>query len=185
MASTKPIVCIENVVATATVDHELNLQEIKKKFPETEYNPKVFPGAIFKIASPKSTTLIFRTGNFVCTGTKSEKHAHLAITNMIEKLRSRNIKVKDAETTIQNVVTAVNLGGRIHIETAARVLPRCMYEPEQFPGLIHRQLNPKSVVLLFASGKMVCTGSKSELHVFQAIHQIHSILEEKNLMIYN
>ena len=35
-----------------------------------------------------------------------------------------------------------------------------MYEPEQFPGLIHRMLDPKTVILLFASGKLVCTGGK-------------------------
>jgi len=185
MASTKPIVSIENVVATATVNHDINLQKIKEKFPEIDYNPKTFPGAIFKISSPKTTTLIFRTGNLVCTGAKSEKHANLAIINVIEKLRSKNIKINDAKTTIQNVVTSVNLGGRIHIENAARVLPRSMYEPEQFPGLVHRMLNPKTVILLFASGKLVCTGAKSELDVFHAIHQIHSTLEEKDLIVYN
>jgi len=185
MASTKPILCIENVVATATVDQDINLQEIQKKFPEIDYNPKIFPGAIFKIISPKTTTLIFRTGNLVCTGAKSEKQANLAIVNVLEKLRSKNIKINDAKITIQNVVTAVNLGGRIHLEQAARILPRSIYEPEQFPGLVHRQLDPKSVVLLFASGKLVCTGGKSESQVFRAIHQIHSLLEEKDLMLYH
>jgi len=179
------IMCIENVVASATVNQNINLQEITEKFPEINYNPKSFPGAIFKINLPKTTTLIFSTGNLVCTGAKSEKQANLAIINVLEKLRSKNIKINDAKITIQNVVTAVNLGGRIHLEQAARTLPRSMYEPEQFPGLVHRQLDPKSVVLLFASGKLVCTGSKSESQVFRAIHQIHSILEEKDLMLYN
>jgi transcription initiation factor TFIID TATA-box-binding protein len=35
-----------------------------------------------------------------------------------------------------------------------------MYEPEQFPGLIYRMTEPKVVLLLFASGKLVITGAK-------------------------
>lgn len=186
MPVTKPIVCIENVVATGTLHQPLNLDEIKTKFPETSYEPDDFPGAIFKIDFPKTTTLIFRTGNLVCTGAKSERHAILGINNVVDKLRSKKIKIKNnPEILIQNVVTAVNLGGTILIENAARTLPRSMYEPDQFPGLIHRQIEPKSVLLLFASGKLICTGGKSSAHAFQAIHQIHSILEEKDLILYN
>ena len=59
-----------------------------------------------------------------------------------------------------------------------------MYEPEQFPGLIHRMLDPKTVILLFASGKLVCTGAKKESEVYRAVHNLHTLLEEKNLMIY-
>jgi len=81
----------------------------------------------------------------VCTGAKSEKHAYTALNNVVKQLRSKNIKIKnDANILIQNVVTAVDLGGKILIEDAARTLPRSMYEPDQFPGLIHRQINPKT-----------------------------------------
>ncbi|MCZ6583037.1 MAG: TATA box-binding protein, partial [Thaumarchaeota archaeon] len=76
------------------------------------------------------------------------------------------------------------LGGRIHLEEAARTLPRSMYEPEQFPGLIHRMLDPKTVILIFSSGKLVCTGAKKEIDVYRAVHNIHTTLEEKELMIY-
>ncbi|MBS3922367.1 MAG: TATA-box-binding protein [Nitrosarchaeum sp.] len=185
MAFTIPLVCIENVVATATIDQKLDLHEIKRKFPDSGYNPQQFPGAIFKIDLPRTTTLIFRTGNMVCTGAKSEKHAYIALNNVVNLLRSKNIKIKnDANIVIQNVVTAVNLGGKILIEQAASKLPRSMYEPDQFPGLIHRQLNPKTVMLLFASGKLICTGGKSSEQAFNAIHQIHLMLEEKKLISY-
>jgi len=121
----------------------------------------------------------------VCTGAKSEKHAYIALNNVINLLRSKNIEIKnDADIMIQNVVTAVNLGGKILIEEAVTKLPRSMYEPDQFPGLIHRQLNPKTVMLLFASGKLICTGGKSSEQAFNAIHQIHSMLEEKKLISY-
>jgi len=70
------------------------------------------------------------------------------------------------------------------LEQAARTLPRSMYEPEQFPGLIHRMLDPKTVILIFASGKLVCTGAKKESDVYRSVHNLHALLEEKELMIY-
>jgi len=87
--------------------------------------------------------------------------------------------------TIQNIVASINLGGRIRLELTARTLPRSMYEPEQFPGVIHRLVNPKTVILIFASGKLVCTGGKAEKDVHRSVNQLHAMLEEKNLMNYD
>ena len=91
MASTKPIVCIENVVASANVNQDINLQEIIEKFPEINYDPKTFPGAIFKINSPKTTTLIFSTGKLVCTGGKSESQVFRAIHQIHSLLEEKDL----------------------------------------------------------------------------------------------
>ena len=101
------------------------------------------------------------------------------------KLNKGKVKVKnEAVVVVQNIVASINLGGRIHLEQAARTLPRSMYEPEQFPGLIHRMLDPKTVILLFSSGKLVCTGAKQEKDVYRSVNNLHTLLEEKKLMIY-
>lgn len=185
MPQTKPIVSIENVVASATINQNLDLVDIQKKFPKVEYNPEQFPGACFRIEKPKTATLIFRTGKMVCTGAKSEEMARKAVKTIVQKLRKGGIKVKkDATVEIQNIVASINLGGTIHIEKAARTIPRSMYEPEQFPGLIHRMIDPKTVLLVFASGKLVCTGGKTAADVYRSVNQLHSLLEEKDLMNY-
>jgi len=85
---------------------------------------------------------------------------------------------------IQNMVASVDLGGKIHLEEAARKLQKSMYEPEQFPGLIHRMADPKTVFLVFSSGKLVCTGAKKESDVYRAVNNLHVTLEEKGLMAY-
>ena len=59
-----------------------------------------------------------------------------------------------------------------------------MYEPEQFPGLIYRMDDPKVVILLFASGKLVCTGAKKETEVHRAVAKLQGTLEEKVLITY-
>ena len=185
MPATKPLVSIENVVASASVDQAIDLADVTKKFPDTEWHPDQFPGLVFILTSPKTATLIFRSGKMVCTGGKSEAMSIKAVRTVVQKLRKGKIKIKkDAVITVQNIVASGSLGGKIHLEDAARRLPRSMYEPEQFPGLIHRMVDPKTVLLLFASGKLVCTGAKKESDVYKSVHNIHALLEEKELMLY-
>ena len=185
MTQTRPLIAIVNVVASATIDQRLDLVDITKKFPVVESHPEQFPGAVFRLKSPKTATLLFSSGKMVCTGAKSQELAETAVSKVVEILRKGKIKIKnDASVTIQNIVSSINLGGRVNLEQAARTLPRSMYEPEQFPGLIHRMLDPKTVILIFASGKLVCVGAKLEKDIHRSVHQIHSMLEEKNLMAY-
>ncbi|MFZ8923059.1 MAG: TATA box-binding protein, partial [Nitrosopumilaceae archaeon] len=73
MTQTKPLVDIVNVVASATIDQKLDLNDITKKFPDVEYHPEQFPGAVFRLKSPKTATLLFTSGKMVCTGSKSEE----------------------------------------------------------------------------------------------------------------
>ncbi len=186
MPQTKPIVDIVNVVASASVDQKIDLNEITRKFPEAEYHPEQFPGLVFRLKSPKTATLIFSSGKFVCTGSKSEKSAIGAIQTVVHSLRKAKIKITNEPTIkIQNIVASVDLGGGVHLPLAARSLPRSMYEPEQFPGIIHRMIEPKTVTLIFVSGKLVCAGARNEEDVHRAVNNLHTYLEQKNLMKYD
>ena len=186
MTQSKPIIDIVNVVVSATINQRLDLKEITKKFPDVEWNPDQFPGAVFRLKNPKTATLLFRSGKMICTGGKSEELARKAVSKVVQKLRKGGIKIKkDATMTVQNIVASINLGGRVHLEEVARRLPRSMYEPEQFPGLIHRMLDPKTVILIFSTGKLVCTGAKTDKDVYRSVNQLHNLLEEKDLMVYD
>jgi transcription initiation factor TFIID TATA-box-binding protein len=179
------MVCIENVVATASIDQRVDLNLIAKNFVETEYHPDRFPGLVFKLKNPKTTTLIFSSGKMVCTGAKTEEQSRKAVQEVVRRLKKGGIPIKnEAKIVIQNMVASVNLGGKIRLEEAARLLPKSMYEPEQFPGLIHRMPDPKTVILVFTSGKLVCTGAKREADVYRAVNNLHVMLEEKGLMTY-
>jgi len=92
---TKSIVSIENVVASATIDQKLDLIDIKKKFPAVEYNPKKFPGAIFKLKSPKTAILLFTTGKMVCTGCKSTSDVFRAVHYIHTTLEEKELMYYD------------------------------------------------------------------------------------------
>ena len=185
MPQTKPIISIENVVASASISQKVDLNQITRDFPDVEYYPDQFPGLVFRLKAPKTATLIFSSGKMVCTGAKSEEQAVKAVQTVVQKLRKGGVDIRnEAVIEIQNIVASASLGGKVHLEEAARQLQKSMYEPEQFPGLIHRMSDPKTVILLFASGKLVCTGAKKEGEVYRAVNNLHVILEEKALMLY-
>ncbi len=185
MPKVKASISIENVVASATLNQKVDLNAVVKGYPGVEYRPEQFPGLVFRLKRPKTATLIFNSGKMVCTGAKSEKEARRAVLKVIKELkRSGIIIISKPELKIQNIVASGILGGMIDLEKAAYSLGHTMYEPEQFPGLIYRMQEPKVVILLFASGKLVCTGAKHEEDVYVAVDKLHVLLEETSLIFY-
>jgi transcription initiation factor TFIID TATA-box-binding protein len=129
-------IVIQNVVASASLDQKFNLLDIVKTFSNVEYNPKRFPGLVFRLKRPKTATLIFSTGKMVCTGAKSEKLAKSAVNKVVRELKKNGIVVLGKPVIIiQNIVASANLHSQVDLETASDVLDNVMYEPEQFPGL--------------------------------------------------
>ena len=176
---------IENVVASATLNQRIDLNAVVKGYPGVEYRPEQFPGLVFRLKRPKTATLIFNSGKMVCTGAKSEKESKRAVMKVIRELKKSGIIIiGKPELKIQNIVASANLAGLIDLERSAYSLGRTMYEPEQFPGLIYRMDVPKVVILLFASGKLVCTGAKKEEDVYEAVTKLHETLEDEDLIYY-
>jgi len=176
---------IENVVGTGTLNQRIDLNAVVKGNPGVEYRPKQFPGLVFRLKRPKTATLIFNSGKMVCTGAKSEKEARRAVMKVVKELKKSGIIIiGKPEIKVVNMVASANLSGRIELEDCASSLGRTMYEPEQFPGLIYRMDEPKVVILLFASGKLVCTGATKEEDVYKAVGKLHKKLEEDELIYY-
>jgi len=185
MPKTKAIINIQNVVAAATLNQKVDLNAVVKSFPGVEYRPEQFPGLVFRLRRPKTATLIFNSGKMVCTGAKSEQEARRAVMTVVKELKKSGIIIiSKPDLKVVNIVASASLGGRIDLEQAVTTLGKTMYEPEQFPGLIYRMDEPKVVILIFASGNLVCTGAKKEQDVYDAVHKLHERLEEQNLIFY-
>jgi transcription initiation factor TFIID TATA-box-binding protein len=185
MSKSKATITIQNVVASATLNQRVDLNAVVKGYPGVEYRPEQFPGLVFRLKRPKTATLIFSSGKMVCTGAKSEKEARRAVLTVVKELKKGGIIIiRKPELRVVNIVASAGLGGKIDLEKAVSTLGKTMYEPEQFPGLIYRMDEPKVVILLFASGNLVCTGAKREQDVYDAVHKLHGILEEQQLIFY-
>ncbi len=160
----KPTIKVENVVANAKFADELDLKLIESKLDGAVYDRSKFPGLVYRLKQPKAAFLIFSTGKIVCTGVKSIYDVKTVINNVAKELDSIGILVeKNPEFIIQNIVASADLGSELNLNAIAigLGLENIEYEPEQFPGLVYRIEEPKIVVLVFGSGKLVVTGGKT------------------------
>jgi transcription initiation factor TFIID TATA-box-binding protein len=185
MSTIRASVTIENIVASASLQQNIDLNSVIKAFPTVEYRPERFPGLVFRLKHPKTATLIFSTGKMVCTGARSEQQAKQAVRKVVKELKNHGIIImKHPIITVVNIVASVNLGGRIDLERTTYMLDRTLFEPEQFPGLIYRMDEPKVVFLLFTSGKCVCTGARREEVVYASVIKMRDQLERNALIFY-
>ena len=74
--------------------------------------------------------------------------------------------------TVQNIVATASLGKEVSLTKLAKTQSNTEYNPEQFPGLVLRIKKPKSAVLVFSSGNLVCTGTKSIAQVKEVVDQV-------------
>ncbi|NXY63557.1 TBPL2 protein, partial [Callaeas wilsoni] len=63
---------------------------------------------------------------------------------------------------LQNIVSTVNLACKLDLKNIALHARNAEYNPKRFAAVIMRIREPRTTALIFSSGKMVCTGAKSE-----------------------
>ncbi|KHO48661.1 TATA-box-binding protein [Candidatus Pacearchaeota archaeon CG09_land_8_20_14_0_10_30_9] len=100
---------------------------------------------------------------------------------MSEKNQSKSKKT--SEYKIQNIVATTSLEKPVPLTKLARTQPNTEYNPETFPGLVLRIKEPKSAVLVFSSGNLVCTGTKSLSQVRKVIDEVIKQLKKVNVKI--
>jgi transcription initiation factor TFIID TATA-box-binding protein len=88
-----------------------------------------------------------------------------------------------ATITVENVVASTGIGQELDLERVAMDLEGADYDPEQFPGLVYRTVDPKSAALIFRSGKIVCTGAKSVADVNESLELVFEKLRELGIPI--
>jgi len=84
----KPKITVQNIVASGSIDVDLNLNIFALELENTEYEPEQFPGLVYKLDDPTATFLLFSNGKLVCTGTKNRKQLE-------EAMRQLNKNVKE------------------------------------------------------------------------------------------
>src|SRR5256885_15791293 len=85
---------IENVVASTSLGHELDLKAISLALGGSEYEPEQFPGLIYRIKEPKTAILLFRSGKVVCTGAKNTANVRIAIAMVAKQIKAAGIPIK-------------------------------------------------------------------------------------------
>lgn len=155
---------VENIVASGVIAESIDLTEFSEKTSNCELNKKRFPGAVYRIADPRIACLIFSSGKIVITGARNDKALTDGLAIVIQSLKDAGIRpLKEPRVAVTNMVCSYDLDRYINLNRLAVTLnvENVEYEPEQFPGLVYRIKDPKIVVLIFSSGKIILTGGKT------------------------
>jgi len=85
---------VENIVASARLEANLNLDKIAFNLESSEYEPEQFPGLVYRMTEPKVAFLLFGSGKIVCTGARSTEDVHIAVKKLQRKLKEVKAFIK-------------------------------------------------------------------------------------------
>ena len=114
-----------------------------------------------------------------------KKNQKRLVEHLLKIIKSLGYSVAFKEYTIQNMVGSVDTKFKIslinlyiHLIKNIKSKGKCFvaYEPEQFPGLIYRMIEPSIVLLIFVSGKLVLTGGKVRDDIYNGFKKIYPLL---------
>ncbi|KAH0785494.1 TATA-box binding protein [Histomonas meleagridis] len=170
---------IVNMVACVDYGSDLDLLKIATHARNAEFNPKRFPAVTLRIHEPKATGLVFKNGKTNIVGCKTEEDCLLAARKFGRLLKTLGFIVRLKSFTIANIVATMDCKFPIHLESlASRHKIFATYNPEVFAGLIYRIPKPKATFIVFVSGKIIITGTKSIENIVTATTIFHPILQQ-------
>jgi len=180
---------IQNIVVKSTLNikSDIDLIKLVKLLKNTEYNKERFPGLFFRITDPKCVVIIFRTGKMILTGIKAFTHIKKIVDFIVKELNKTlkaNIKRDMVNSEVVNIVATANFDNKINLDLSAITLNNVIFEPEVFPGLIYKCVNPvKCVFLIFNSGNVVLTGIREEKAIEPALINLGRLIRKEKLFL--
>lgn len=151
---------IVNTVSTANLEQKVNI-DLFNKYPHLNSNLSLYLCGYVKDSKMVGRVTVFGNGKMISVGTKSPEQSFKELRKAVKILKEYGL-IKNCRLTpqVRNIVANTDFKKKLNIEKLARTLPKSMYEPGQFAGLVHR-IQGSVVALIFASGKVVIVGSKS------------------------
>lgn len=164
---------IENYVCTFWLGRLLSLRMLVKCLYRfgAESNSRRFASVLLKFMKskkcPSAVALIFQTGEVVCTGTKSEHDARVAARLFAKLIRTagKHNSSRVTNLSVCNIVGTLRMGVKLDLRALSYHLEAAAYEPENFPGLIHKNTELHTHFIVYDSGKIVITGARTVEHI--------------------
>ncbi len=164
-------ISISNVVCTADLKQSVDIASFNE-FKHLSSDLDLYSCGYVKDDTMVGRVSVFASGKLISVGTKSPNQAFSELKKASKILQMHKLtKPAKIVPKVRNIVARVDLGKTIPLERLAKTVPKSMYEPEQFPGLIYRIMGSR-VGLIFASGKVVLVGSKSLEELNEACFEV-------------
>ena len=173
---------VVNVVGTITYQQEIALEALADTFThrgeisDVTYEPTENHWLQTRFAPDDTYVAFYRSGRCSIAGGNSVEHFHEVADRVDASMREILQFEYEPTVEISNIVATADIGTSIPLEalTLELGMEQTEYEPEQFPALMYREED--YVMLVFASGKLLCTGLTDVADVADAIEQMESRL---------
>jgi len=162
-------VTIANIVGVLDFHRELDLKAVAELLESTDtvsevnYSPAEnhWLQTRFKIDSESKYVAFYRSGTCAIVGCNSIQKLNELSERIIDSMSP--VIRENPTLEVKNLVCVGEIDQNLNLERIAieAGLEQIEYEPEQFPGLIYRATNSQAVYLIFASGKVVITGTST------------------------
>jgi transcription initiation factor TFIID TATA-box-binding protein len=153
-------ISIEDIIATAYINHQFNLDHVANQLSEAVYDPNEKAAVIFHFNDPKSAVLLSSNGKIVCTGTSSLEKAEENIRYVIKNLqKSIDPSITSPPMSLSYILASIDLQTPLSLDTIATSLSEenIVYQPDINPWLRYH-INENLIILLFPSGRVVFNG---------------------------
>jgi transcription initiation factor TFIID TATA-box-binding protein len=148
---------VENIVVSFSVSISLDLPKLADALPDAQYNPTDVPALILQFSTPRSMAALSADGTVVMTGPKTMDEVDEVIKMIKDRLTAAGVELSESpEITVQNVSVSIDLHQELKLRSLTKSLGTAEYSPRVFPGIVYKEDDPNTVILLFDSGKIVC-----------------------------
>lgn len=172
---------VVNIAALGTLGIEVDIEQIVEAadLPVANFDPE-YNAAFFRFEEDGELIILYTSGKYILRGGDEFEKMHEVNSQFLDFISDLGMQVDNSTLEVKNVVSVGNLEREIDLNrlTIALGLEQTEYEPEQFPGLVYRPSDSRCVLLIFASGKVVITGGRSEEEDNQAFKSLQQFLEE-------
>jgi len=167
---------ISNIVATVKLEAPLDIGYLNQNIPGTVKDPKVH-WLKYRIPKNNSYVAFYQSGKFLITA-KSFEQVNENVKHVLSQLKKLDISTEGWKLEIHNLVIgdAVDLSCTVEKLVANMDAKKSSFEPEQFPALIYKDWGVS--FLLFSTGKVVMTGSKSMEQAGDVMGKFRQLLKE-------
>ena len=176
---------IVNITASTSFADHLDLGKVGLALEGFERKKGYFKAFTYRLKYPKVSVFIFKSGKANCSGARDLADISWACKKISLAFKKIGIESYDNPSiVIQNVMAVYNIKKDLNLPHIAMILglENVEYSPWEFPDLVYRIEEPKVSMMLFSSGKIVCTGAKNEADIEIGIKILKKTLRNADLI---
>jgi transcription initiation factor TFIID TATA-box-binding protein len=172
---------VVNIAAGGEIGSEVDIEQVAhdSDLPVSNFNPEN-NATFLRFEEDGELVILYTSGKYILRGGDDFDNMYRVNDQFISHLSQLGLEISNPTLETKNVVVVGDLEREVNLEALmiGLGLEQAEYEPEQFPGLVYRPSDKSCVLLVFASGKVVITGSKTKSEAQDAFDRLEMRIED-------